>query len=235
MYRSDSKKTFSTVNSVFGTCATRSYDHKTQKNIKANTSNSFFNLHSASRARVKTSSKRQRPKIRGKVGVVVIHKHGNVSSRCRTESRDTAGTFISQFIPGDIPRDESTRHQRVKINCSLHREHATSYIDKHDMDVSWTKLWYLHDNIISWMKDQHEGTQYLGPAYPRGRHGGTSKHVADTQLYVTGGIEDVDGDDLDTAAVNAARREVAEEIGLQINLLDIMGKSQGNYWFVAEV
>lgn len=234
MSQSDSKKTFSLVDSKVGSYATRSSDHQTQISIKANTINGIFNLQSATPAVAQTSSKRKRPRNRGKVGVVVIYRHTHAFARRRIVSTDTAGTFISQFFPGDIPRGESTRDRYVQMECKLHQEGAEKYIAPHLMDVSWAKLRYLHEDIIRWMKDQHRLLRYLGPAYPRGSHG-TSKYVADTQLYVTGGIEDKDGDDIDTAAENAARREVAEEIGLPIHKLVKMKKRQGNYWFVAEV
>jgi hypothetical protein len=143
--------------------------------------------------------------------------------RKRIESTDTAGRYVCYFTGSqlstitNIPsrRKPSGWEPTHHFSSSIHIEDEKELGQQH-VPLSKATPPKIMEEYIMRMFASRCDIPFLGPAYP-------TKHDAsiinDTQLYVSGAIEDIDGD-----SEAAALREVREEIGLEPKYISYIGK-----------
>ena len=148
-----------------------------------------------------------------KVWVIVELRsdHIRVNKRNRNVTTDTAGTFMTLIRSADLgtiqemPQPQpgpwgSTHHFQTRV----HTEGVNGMRDLW-VPISQAQPPQSLNHIVRNRIGNNPNSVFLGPAYPV-RDDPTS--VNDTQFCVSGGIESMESPE------NAARREVAEEIGM---------------------
>ena len=130
------------------------------------------------------------------------------------------GYYLSVFTNGSIKRD--------KVNAFFHRERSMKPFKCSIPKSSYTARRGFEKSIRDFIaKNPH--VVFLGPCYHKRDSKGRDR-IIDTQLYVSGSIE---ADDTD--AETAARREIAEEIGLEVRSIEFIETRKGDFLFHATV
>ena len=153
-----------------------------------------------------------------KVYVTVQLLHDDILTfRNRVESNDIAGKYVcyfsskgitSKYVSSFVHREGCSKTFRAKINRSTYT--ARNGFEK---------------QILDFIKENPNVT-FVGPAYHESQRGSWKDHITDTQLYVSGAIEDIDVIPEDTV-----RREILEEIGVEINYIEEIDRNNGDIWF----
>ena len=147
-----------------------------------------------------------------KVWVIVELREGhNVYTRRRVVNSDTAGTFVSLIQARDLDTLENMPHPQPGYWGATHHFRTRVHPEGENLlRESWVPLSkaeppeVLNQRVLDMIR-VNPGKVFLGPAYPA-RDNPTL--VNDTQLCISGGIEDGESPEV------AARRELAEEIGM---------------------
>ena len=170
--------------------------------------------------------KRLRKEYKRKVYVTVHYSRWkNYRDRERIKSSDIAGQYITIFSANGI--------REGKLACDMHFEGLTTTIARVEVPISTYTARRLETPIKRFISKCKKWT-FLGPAYRNKmfKEGDSdSKRVDDTQLYVSGSIEETD-----KTPNHAAYREVEEEIGLPVFHIRLMQVDKfGNHWFHVDV
>lgn len=169
---------------------------------------------------IKNLSGNRRLKAKVYVTVELTSDKKKILSRNRTSSSDVGGYYLSFFTNGSI--------KRGKVNAFFHRERSMKPFKCSIPKSTYTARRGFEKSIRDFIaKNSH--VVFLGPCYHKRGFNGKDK-IIDTQLYVSGSIE---ADDKD--AETAARREIAEEIGMEVRSIEFIETRRGDYLFHAKV
>ena len=159
-----------------------------------------------------------RKEYKRKVYVTVHYSRSkNYRDRERIKSSDIAGKYITIFSASGI--------REGKLVCDMHLEGSTTTIARVEVPISTYTARSLETPIKRFISKYKKWT-FLGPAYHN-----ENEIVDDTQLYVSGSIEETD-----KTPNHAAYREVEEEIGLPVFHIRLMQVDKfGNHWFHVDV
>lgn len=155
--------------------------------------------------------------------------------RKRIESTDTAGMYVCCFTGSQLSTitNISSRRKQSGWDPTHHFSSSIHIEDEKELRQQYVPLSKatppkIMEGYIMRLFANKCDTPFLGPAYP-------TKHDAsiinDTQLYVSGAIEDIDG-----SSKIAALREVREEIGLEPKYIGYRckvydDKGRTHYWY----
>lgn len=166
----------------------------------------------------KSSGNRQR-KAKVYVTVSLASDKKTILSRNRTSSSDVGGYFLSVFTSSNI--------RNGKVYAHFHRERSNKVFKCSIPQSTYTARRGFEKSIRSFIAENPR-VLFLGPCYHKNSDG--RDRIIDTQLYVSGSIEADDED-----AEFAARREIAEEIGMEVLSINFIETRNGDFLFHATV
>jgi len=158
-------------------------------------------------------------KLKPKVYVTVqLSDRSVLYGRRRLITTDIAGKYICCFSSDNVKEDyvstEVHREGRTKtFRASINR---STYSARNGFESKICR--FIHEN---------PGITFVAPSYHKCVSFGRDS-ITDTQLYVSGGVEQYDRSHED-----AARREIREEIGLEVSSIVIVETINGDTWFHA--
>lgn len=160
-------------------------------------------------------------KRKGKV-YVTINLSSDIIDRKRVESCDIGGKYICMFTSANISRDY--------VSSKIHREGSNRFFRAKIKKSTYRARSGFDRTILEFIRKNSSAT-FLGPAYhsSRDESGKIRDHIIDTQIYVSGAIEEGE------TALEAALREIAEEIGKDVSDIKQMENRNGNVWFHATI
>ena len=158
-------------------------------------------------------------KLKPKVYVTVqLSDRSVLYGRRRLITTDIAGKYIccfssdnvkDDYVSTEVHREGEKRTFRARINRS-------TYSARNGFESKICR--FIHEN---------PGITFVAPSYHKCVSFGRDS-ITDTQLYVSGGVEQYDRSHED-----AARREIREEIGLEVSSIVIVETINGDTWFHA--
>ena len=158
-------------------------------------------------------------RLRQKVWVLTRHEDGSITDRHRTDDTDTGGIFAT-FLTAESLRTVkplanpgrgkwAPTHQ-ITI-WGVHHEKSEEITGSTTVNLS-RALGPFHDTVVT--RINAEQGIYIAPAYPT-----RSGDIGDTQICVSGTVEPGE------APIDAARREIKEELGMDTNEIDDCGRT----------
>lgn len=135
-----------------------------------------------------------------------------------SDSGDTAGRFVTVYCQEDLDNTEEIP-ERFRT-WGMTRQFKV--VNVHDISKRWliplrvpisSSTGPFHESHVLPHITANRESKFIGPAYPNRKN---SKWINDTQLCVSGKVEDYDAS-LEAAAI----REIREEIGLNFEIREI--------------
>ena len=143
-----------------------------------------------------------------------------LNDRRRSDSTDKAGTYVCCFSSSNV----TSNHVHATVHREGHRRTFRAKIPR----SKYTARNGFEGRIKRFIQTNDDMT-FVAPSYHTNRRNGRH-HITDTQLYVSGGVEDSD-----ESHEEAARREIMEEIGLDVSSIKMVATFNGDTWFHATV
>ena len=159
---------------------------------------------------------------RSKVWVLVERRNFPIVYReWRPHPKDKAGRFVTQFCWADLNNTEEVPKEKFWLrNWDITSQFKS--VNVHDctkrrliplrVPIS-SSTGPFHKSIVLPYIEANEGSEFIGPAYPDEKN---PKWINDTQLCVSGKVEDYDA-----SLEDAAIREIREEIGTNFEIREI--------------